>query len=149
MPDKGNRGAIPIFLLYTIIMIISSGCGAAGGSGEFISSNSGTSTPTTIAWEAPTTYDDGITPIAPGALTGYRIYIYTDANLTAKHADYLVSGPNPPTSIKLNDLNNTVFADDISSGTSSTYYLTVTAIVSVNGMEIESMPSNSMSYSYP
>ena len=154
MCSKARIGTIPLLVFYTVLAIVISGCSAAGGSAELISSNSGTtffgtSKPTTLAWEAPVTYDDGITRIAPGELTGYRIYIYNDANLTARYADYLVSGPNPPTSINLTDLNNTVFADEISRGTSNTYYLAVTAIVTVNGMEIESAPSNSMSYTYP
>ena len=140
MRSKARIGAIPLLVFYTVLSIIISGC-SAGGSGK--------STHTTLAWDAPSTYDDGITPIAPGDLAGYRIYIYTDANLTAKYADYLVSGPNPPTSINRIDLNNAVFTDEISRGTSNTYYLTVTAIVTVNGMEIESAPSNSMSYTYP
>ena len=164
MRSKARIGAIPLLVYYTVLAILISGCSSAGGSAELISSNSGktgsgtgnigsnisgTSTPTTLAWDAPLTYDDGITPIAPGELTGYRMYIYTDADLTAKYADYLVSGPNPPTSIDLIDFNTTVFTDEISRGTSTTYYLAVTAIVTVNGMEIESAPSNSKSYTYP
>jgi hypothetical protein len=138
---KDRIGAIPLLVFYTVLAIIISGCGAAGGSG--------TSTRATLAWDAPSTFDDGITPIAPGELTGYRIYMYTDSNLTAKYADHLVPGPNPPTSIKLIDLNDAVFTDEKSRETSNTYYLAVTSIVTVNGMEIESAPSNSMSYTYP
>jgi len=141
MCSKVRISAIPLLVFYTVLAIIISGCSSAGGSG--------TPTPATLAWEAPLTYDDGITPIAPGELTGYRINLYTDPNLTAKYADYLVSGPNPPTSVNRIDLNNAVFTDEISRGASNTYYLAVTAIVTVNGMDIESAPSNSMSYSYP
>jgi hypothetical protein len=100
-----------------------------------------------LAWEAPITYEDGITRIAPGDLTGYRINLYTDSNLTAKYADYLVSGTT--TSINLTDLNNTVFTNVTSHEASTTYYLAVTAIVTVNGSEIESAPSNSVIYIYP
>jgi hypothetical protein len=138
---KARIVTIPLLVFYTVLTIIISGCSAAGWSGS--------STPTTLAWEAPSTYENGTTRIEPGELTGYRINIYTDSNLTARYADYLVSGPNPPTSIKLIDLNTAVFTDEISRGTSTTYYLAVTAIVTINGMEIESAPSNSMSYTYP
>jgi hypothetical protein len=164
MCGKSLIGAIPLVVFFTILAITISGCGAGGGHTAFITSNSetkgsgtgdvvsngsGTSTPKTLAWEAPLTYNDGITPITPGELTGYRIYIYTDANLTAKYADYLVSGPNPPTSINLIDLNNTVFTDEISHESSSTYYLAITSIVTINGTEMESAPSNSVSYTFP
>jgi len=107
----------------------------------------GTTPPMMLAWEAPITYEDGITRIAPGDLTGYRINLYTDSNLTAKYADYLVSGTT--TSINLTDLNNTVFTNVTSHEASTTYYLAVTAIVTVNGSEIESAPSNSVIYIYP
>jgi hypothetical protein len=100
-----------------------------------------------LAWEAPITYEDGITRIAPGDLTGYRINLYTDSDLTAKYADYLVSGTT--TSINLTDLNNTVFTNVTSHESSTTYYLAVTAIVTVNGSKIESAPSNSVIYVYP
>jgi len=144
MRSKARIGAFPLFVLCTVLAIIISACGLVG-----CSAGGGDATSTKLAWEAPSTYDDGTTPIAPGELTGYRIYIYNDANLTAKYANYLVSGPNPPTSIDRIDLNNAVFTDEISQGTSNTYYLAVTAIVTVNGMEIESSPSNSISYIYP
>jgi len=144
MRGKAFLGAIPLLVLCTVLATIISGCNECGGTAALSSSEK-----TVLAWEAPSTYNDGTTRIAPGELTGYRIYIYNDSDLTARYADYLVSGPNPPTSINLIDLNNTIFTDKISRGTSKTYYLAVTAIVTVNGMEIESAPSNSMSYTYP
>jgi hypothetical protein len=107
----------------------------------------GTTTPATLAWVAPLTYQDGITRIEPGDLTGYLIYLYTDSNLTAYYADYLVSGTT--TSISLSELNTAVFTDAISRDTSTTYYLTVTAIVTHNGIETQSAYSNSVSYAYP
>jgi hypothetical protein len=177
MCSKANIGGIVLLLSCTILTIIISGCKAGGSNTALISSNSGTTisepggsgsnstgtstsettttgttttgatTPTMLAWEAPLTYEDGITRIAPGDLTGYRIYLYTDSNLTAKYADYLVSGTT--TSINLTDLNNTVFTTVISHESSTTYYLAVTAIVTIAGIEIESTPSNSVSYAYP
>jgi hypothetical protein len=164
MCSKAHIRAISLLVFCAILAITISGCGAGGGNaalitsnsettgpgtGDIVSNGSGTSTPKTLAWEAPLTYNDGITPITPGDLTAYRIYIYSDANLTSIYADYLVTGPNPPTSINLIDLNNTVFTDEISHESSTTYYLTITAIVTVNGTEIESAPSNSVSYTYP
>jgi hypothetical protein len=159
MCSKARIGAIPLLVFCAILAITISGCGGGGGNAGLITSNSettgsgtgdsGTSTPTKLEWEAPLTYNDGITPIMPGDLTGYRIYIYTDSNLTAKYADYLVSGPNPPTSINLTDLNTAVFTDEISHASSTMYYLAITAIVTVSGMEIESAPSNSVSYTFP
>ena len=145
MCSKASIGIIPLFVFCIVLATIISGCTECGGTAFFSSG----SEKKVLAWEAPSTYNDGTTRIAPGELTGYRIYIYNDANLTDRYADYLVSGPNPPTSINLIDLNNAVFADEISRGTSKTYYLAVTAIVTVNGMEIESSHSNSMSYTYP
>ena len=148
MCGKSRRSAISLLLIYTVLSIIISGCSAGGGNAVLLFSRSATSNPTTLAWDAPITYADGTT-IEPGAITGYRISLYTDAALTAKYEDYLISGPNPATSINLTDLNNALFTDEMSRGASTTYYLVVTAIVTVDGIEIESAPSNPVSYTYP
>lgn len=177
MCGKARRGAIPLLALCSVLIMVIAGCSSGGGNAVLISASStttgsgtgdagitsavtgdvasngsgttssGTSIPTKLAWDAPLSYEDGA-PIEARDLTAYRIYLYTDPGLTDKYADYLVPGPVPPTSIGLSDLNNAVFAD---ARTPATYYLAVTAIVTdtVTGLDIESAPSNVVSYTYP
>lgn len=167
MCSKARISAFPLLVFCSALAITISGCSPGGGNTAILSSNSatsvsgsdngspdgsGTSTstaPTTLSWVAPLTYNDGVTRIAPGDLTSYRIYIYTDPGLTSRYADYLVPGPNPATSISLSDMNIAVFTDAASQRISTTYYLVVTAIATVDGIEIESLPSNAVSYVYP
>lgn len=102
---------------------------------------------TKLSWEAPAFYTDGITTLRPADISEYRIYIYTDPNLASSYSViyYPVTGPTPATSVLLNDFNNSVFTTQASRTIKTTYYLSVKAVAN----NLESAPSNSVSYTYP
>jgi hypothetical protein len=109
------------FACAVFVLILAAGCGGGTGSENPVAAGVGTAS---LAWEKPTTYEDGSPMID---LAGYQIYYSQTTPVTAANSQ-LVSVLNP---------NQTSYL--VANLAPGTYYFTVTA---VNLQGAESTMSN-------
>ena len=138
MCSKARIGTIPLLLFCALFALFISGCNENRANADFSASNSvsglnsaATLPPTTLTWDAPTTYSDGSAMLE---LKEYRVYFSNTPNPYSTGNYHPVSAL--ATSIKVRDV--------ISQGT-GTYYFVVTAVATVDSTDRESDPSNEVS----